>query len=307
MTEAQHALGPLAGRVALVTGASSGLGRATAVALAQAGADVALLARGRHDLEQVAAEVERAGRRGLVLVADLADAQALTGAVARVVEALGRVDVLVNAAGTDVPAPVAELAVQDFDRVVAADLADAQALTGAVARVVEELGRVDVLVNAAGTDVPAPVTELAVQDFDRVLAVNLRAPFVLAKAVFPHMRAAGGGTIVNVSSVAGKRGWANASAYCASKFGLTGLTQALAAEGRGHGIRACVLYPGAMATSWGVWSPAERERAQEERPPARTALPPQEVAALVVWLVAAPAELVVNEAIVSPLEEQGWP
>jgi NAD(P)-dependent dehydrogenase (short-subunit alcohol dehydrogenase family) len=256
VTEPGRPVGPLAGQVALVTGASSGLGRATAVALAQTGADVALLARSKQGLEQAAAEVERAGRRGLVAVADLADAEALTGAVARVVEAFGRVDVLVNAAGTDVPAPVAELAVQDFDR---------------------------------------------------VLAVNLRAPFVLAKAVFPHMRAAGRGTIVNVSSVAGKRGWAGAAAYCASKFALTGLTQALAAEGRAHGIRACVLYPGAMATSWGVWSPAERERAPEERPPARTALPPQEVAALVVWLVAAPVELVVNEAVVSPLEEQGWP
>jgi NAD(P)-dependent dehydrogenase (short-subunit alcohol dehydrogenase family) len=256
VTEPQHALGPMAGRVALVSGASSGLGRATAVALAQAGADVALLARGQPDLEQAAAEVERAGRRALVLVADLADAQALTGAVARVVEAFGRVDVLVNAAGTDVPAPVAELAVSDWDR---------------------------------------------------VLAVNLRAPFVLAKAAFPHMRAAGGGTVVNVSSVAGKRGWANAAAYCASKFGLTGLTQALAAEGRAHGIRACVLYPGAMATSWGVWSPDERERAQGGRPPASEALPPQEVAALVVWIVTAPAELVLNEAVVSPLEEQGWP
>jgi NAD(P)-dependent dehydrogenase (short-subunit alcohol dehydrogenase family) len=256
VTEPQNALGPMAGRVALVTGASSGLGRATAVALAQAGAEVALLARGQHDLEQAAAEVERAGRRALVLVADLADAQALTGAVARVVEAFGRIDVLVNAAGTDVPAPVAELAVADWDRVV---------------------------------------------------AVNLRAPFVLAKAVLPHMRAAGGGTIVNVSSVAGKRGWANAAAYCASKFALTGLTQALAAEGRAAGIRACVLYPGAMATSWGVWSPTEREEAQGERPPARTALPPQEVAALIVWLASAPAELVLNEAIVSPLEEQGWP
>ena len=256
MTEPQHPLEPLAGRVALVTGASSGLGRATAVALAQAGADVALLARGKQDLEQAAAEVERAGRRGLVLAADLADAQALVGAVARVVEVFGRVDVLVNAAGTDVPGPVAELAVADFDRVV---------------------------------------------------AVNLRAPFVLAKAVVPHMRAAGGGTVVNVSSVAGKRGWAGAAAYCASKFALTGLTQALAAEGRADGIRACVLYPGAMATSWGVWSPAERERAQGERPPARTALPPQQVAALIVWLAAAPAEVVLNEAVVSPLEEQGWP
>jgi len=256
VTQPQGSVGPLAGRVALVTGASSGLGRATAVALAQAGADVAVLARGQQGLEQAAAEVERAGRRGLVLVADLADAQALMGAVARVVEAFGRVDVLVNAAGTDVPGPVAELAVGDWDR---------------------------------------------------VLAVNLRAPFVLAKAVVPHMRAAGGGTIVNVSSVAGKRGWAGAAAYCASKFALTGLTQALAAEGRADGIRACVLYPGAMATSWGVWSPAERERAQGERPPARRALPPQEVAALIVWLAAAPAELVLNEAVVSPLEEQGWP
>jgi NAD(P)-dependent dehydrogenase (short-subunit alcohol dehydrogenase family) len=199
VTEAERPVGPLAGRVALVTGASSGLGRATAVALAQAGADVALLARGKPDLDQTAAEVEQARGRALVLLADLADAQALDAAVARVVDALGRVDVLVNAAGTDVPAPVAELAVGDWDR---------------------------------------------------VLAVNLRAPFVLAKAVFPHMRAAGGGTVVNVSSVAGKRGWA-AAAYCSSKFALTGLTQALAAEGRAHGIRACVLYPGAMATSWG--------------------------------------------------------
>ena len=107
--------------------------------------------------------------------------------------------------------------------------------------------------------------------------------------------------------MAGKRGWAGAAAYCASKFGLTGLTQALAAEGRAHGIRACVLYPGAMATSWGVWSPDEREQAQGGRPPASKALPPQEVAALVVWIATAPAELVLNEAVVSPLEEQGWP
>jgi NAD(P)-dependent dehydrogenase (short-subunit alcohol dehydrogenase family) len=191
--------------------------------------------------------------------------------------------------------------------VLVADLAGSQELVDAVARVLEVFGRIDVLVNAAGTDVPAPVAELAVGDWDRVLAVNLRAPFVLAKAAFPHMRAAGRGTIVNVASVAGKRGWANAAAYCASKFALTGLTQALAAEGRPHGIRACVIYPGAMAPSWGVWSPAARETTRGERPPASKALPPHEVAALIVWIAAAPAELVLNEAIVSPLEEQGWP
>ena len=84
-----------------------------------------------------------------------------------------------------------------------------------------------------------------------MLAVNLRAPFLLAKAVFPAMQDAGRDTIINISSVAGKRGWANAAAYCASKFGLTGFTQALAVEGKPHGIRARIVDPGGMATSWG--------------------------------------------------------
>ncbi len=256
MLEPGRAAGPLDGQVALITGSSSGLGKATAIALAQAGADVALLARGKDDLERAAAEVTPVGRRALVLVADLTLAEELTEAVDQMLE---------------------------------------------------RFGRVDVLVNAAGTDRPGPVIELGVDDWDQVLAVNLRAPFVLAKAVFPRMRQAGRGTIVNVSSVAGKRGWANAAAYCASKFGLSGLTQALAAESRPHGVRACVLYPGAMSTNWGVWSAAARELVRREPPPRRRAVPPGEVAALIVWLAAAPDELVVNEAIVSPLEEQGWP
>ncbi|MDP9481441.1 MAG: SDR family oxidoreductase, partial [Actinomycetota bacterium] len=158
-----------------------------------------------------------------------------------------------------------------------------------------------------GNDVPGPVAELEVKDWDFVLGVNLRAPFVLAKAVFPHMQQAGRGTIVNVSSVAGKRGWANASAYCASKFGLTGFTQALAAEGKPYGIRACVLYPGGMATGWGTFSPEERRSGVRGAPPATEALPPKEVAALIVWIAAAPPELVLNEAVISPLLEKGWP
>src|SRR6266516_2496596 len=106
MPDAATASGPRRdGQVALVTGASSGLGRATAIALAQAGADVALLARGAGDLAQVEAEVGPAGSRALVLMADLARSQQLPGAVARVLEAFGRIDVLVNAAGTDTPGP----------------------------------------------------------------------------------------------------------------------------------------------------------------------------------------------------------
>jgi len=247
---------PLTDQVAVISGASSGLGRATAVAMARAGAHVALLARDANHLQDVAAEIETVNRRALPL---------------------------------------------------SVDLAREENITAAIEQVIDTFGRVDVLVNAAGTDVPGPVATLATSDWDYVLAVNLRAPFLLAKTVFQHMQRAGGGTIINVSSVAGKRGWANAAAYCASKFGLTGLTQALAAEGKGHGIRACVVYPGAMATHWGAWSPQERDAQQRAPAPPTKSLPPTEVAALLVWIASAPPELVLNEAIVSPLEEAGWP
>lgn len=254
----QQAAAPLGSQVAIVTGASNGLGRATAIALARAGADVALLARSQTTLDDVAREVAVvSGRRALPLPLDLADGAGLLAAV---------------------------------DAVAAA------------------FGRVDILINAAGTDAPGPAEELVLPEWDRVLAVNLRAPFVLAKAAFPHMRRVGCGTIVNVSSVAGKRGWANASAYCASKFGLTGLTQALAAEGKPHGIRVGVLYPGGMATGWGsAWASAERATEERVSPPATSALPPEDVAALIVWMASAPDALVLNEAIVSPIEEGGWP
>jgi len=246
---------PLDGQVAITTGASSGLGRATALALARAGADVALLARTATDLEQAAQDVRSVGRRALP---------------------------------------------------IAVDLAREAEVFAAVERVVGEFGRVDILVNAGATDVPGPIAELSVEGWDRVLAVNLRAPFILAKATLPHMQRARHGTIVNVSSVAGKRGWANAAAYCASKFGLTGLTQSLAAEAREHGVRACIVYPGGMATSWGAWSAAERE-ARATDPSPSEALPPEDVAAFVAWLASAPPEVVVNEAIVTPLHERGWP
>jgi NAD(P)-dependent dehydrogenase (short-subunit alcohol dehydrogenase family) len=145
----------LEGRAALVTGASSGLGRATAIALARVGADVALVARSVEELESAQEEVvSKTGRRALTLPTDLAKEDGAAWAVEQTVEALGRIDVLVN---------------------------------------------------AAGTDVPGTVEELDVEGWDRTLSVNLRAPFLLSKAAFPHMREAGGGTIVNVSSVAGKR------------------------------------------------------------------------------------------------------
>jgi NAD(P)-dependent dehydrogenase (short-subunit alcohol dehydrogenase family) len=97
-----------------------------------------------------------------------------------------------------------------------------------------------------------------------------------------------------------------ASAYCASKFALTGFTQALGAEARPHGVRACVVYPGAMATHWGTWSAEQRSGTHEPSPP-RDALPPETVANFIAWIATAPPELVLDEAIVTPLNEQGCP
>lgn len=245
----------VSGRVALVTGASSGLGRAAAVALAGAGADVALFARGSEDLERTADEVRTVGRSAVAVVVDLAEPSEITQAV--------------NRART-------------------------------------ELGGVDILVNAAGTDVPGGVEELSSSDWDRVLNVNLRAAFLLSQAVFPDMRRRGGGVIINIGSVAGRRGWANAAAYCSSKFALTGLTQVLNAEGRSHRIRACLLYPGAMDTSWGVFEPGQRDAASKRLPTAQ-ALPADHVARLITWIAAAPPDVVLNEATVTPLLEAGWP
>lgn len=241
----------LRGKAALVTGASSGLGRATAIALAAAGADVGLVARGEKDLRGVEAEISGAGGRALPLPTDLASAE------------------------------------QTF---------------AAVEAMVGEFGRLDILVNAAGTDAPGAVADLDVEGWDRTLDVNLRAPYLLSGAAFPHMREAGSGLILNVSSVAGKKGWANAAAYCASKFGLTGLTESLADEGREHGIRACIIYPGAMATNWGVWNPEDRKDESGEET-ASGALPPSQVADFIVWLAAAPPGFVLTEGIIVPVEE----
>lgn len=189
---------------------------------------------------------------------------------------------------------------------LAVDLVDSAALAAVVDQAAGDLGGLDVLVNAAGTDVPAAAEDLSLGDWGRVVAVNLTAPFALAKAAMPHMRRAGGGLIVNISSVAGRRGWANASAYCSTKFALTGLTQSLAAEGRADGIRACVLYPGAMQTSWGTFEPDQRQ-SSIERTDDRESLDPAVVADLIAWMATAPGQPVLNEVTITPLHEGGWP
>ena len=189
---------------------------------------------------------------------------------------------------------------------VRTDLADAAGLDQIVDHVSHELGPPSVLVNAAATDSPGPAERLSLDDWRRVVDVNLTAPFVLARAAMRHMRRRGAGLIVNISSVAGRRGWANASAYCSTKFALTGLTQSLAAEGRPDGIRVCLLYPGAMSTNWGTFEPTVR-RSDGPPPEDRDSLNPAVVADLIAWMATAPGEPVLNEVTMTPLREGGWP
>ncbi|MEU0953861.1 glucose 1-dehydrogenase [Streptomyces niveus] len=194
--------GAFDGRGVIVTGAGSGIGRATALAFAAEGARV--------------------------LIADLnADSAAST------------VEAIEKSGGTAVA--------------VTGDLGD-QAVVDEVTRTaVERFGRVDVLVNNAGImDGMTALADVTDSEWERVLRVNLTAPFLLTRAVLPHMLAAGKGAIVNTASEAGLRGSAAGAAYTASKHGVVGLTKNLAVMYRKQGIRANAIAPGGTATGIAV-------------------------------------------------------
>jgi len=175
---------------------------------------------------------------------------------------------------------------------------DASVVTG-VRAVVEEHGGIDVLVNNAGIDATAPFEEIPVHDWDRILAVNLRAPMVLCRQMFPLMRSQGGGHIVNIVSTAAKRAWANASAYHATKWGLLGLSHALHVEGREHGIRVSALIAGGMRTPFLL----------DRFPDLDVGLlqDPANVARAVRFVLLQPEGTVIPELLVLPTHESSWP
>lgn len=180
-------------KVAVVTGAGAGLGRAVALRFADAGAHVIAVSLHAHELDEVR---DTAARRGLAI--------------------------------TTMPA----------------DVSDA-ARTAEVARdVLAGYGRIDVLVNNAGIICVKPIEETAVEEWDRVLATNLRGPFLYCKAFVPAMKAQRDGAIINVSSQSGVRGFVGEAAYCPSKFGLEGLTYTLALELAPWNIRVMAVHPG---------------------------------------------------------------
>jgi NAD(P)-dependent dehydrogenase (short-subunit alcohol dehydrogenase family) len=169
----------------------------------------------------------------------------------------------------------------------------------ALAKAVNAFGQLDALVNNAGIDFTLPADELSLEQWDAVLRVNLRAPFVLSRRAAAIMKRQGSGQIINIVSTAAKRAWANASAYHASKWGLLGLSHALHAELRPHRIKVSAVVAGGMRT------PFLLERFPDLDP--ALLQDPANVAATVRFLLTLPDESVIPEVMVIPMRESSWP
>lgn len=190
------------------------------------------------------------------------------------------------------PEGLAETAAQIRDDggeacVFVADLLDPSAPTEIVAEAVWHYGQIDVLVHNAGMLLVKPFQETTLEEFDRMMTVNLRAPYALTQAALPYLTASPAGTVVHIASSAGKRFYAGQSAYCASKHGLLGLSKVLAAELREVGVRVHAICPGGVAT----------EMTTSQRPDWQpTALmAPEDLAAAVVYLLSLSPRATIDE------------
>jgi NAD(P)-dependent dehydrogenase (short-subunit alcohol dehydrogenase family) len=204
-----------------------------------------------------------------------------------------------SAGATVVAADIKAPASADGTEVLELDLTDAEAAMTAPREVINRYGRLDFVVNNAGVDLTAPIGEMPVGEWDRILDVNLRAPFVVSKAAFDVMSRTGGGAIVNIVSTASKRAWANASAYHASKWGLLGLSHALHVEGREQDIKVTAVIAGGMRT------PFLLDRFPDID--LDTLLDPSAVAETVAFALSQPGRVVIPEIMVLSMKETSWP
>lgn len=233
---------PLAGRVAIVTGAGRGIGKAAAIALASAGAAVVLTSRTREQLDEAAGEIASAGGRALAHRADVTSESEVAG------------------------------------------LFDAALAWG---------GRLDVLVNNAGDNRRAEVERITLADWTYIWEVNTTSTFLCSRAAIEPMRAAGGGRIINVTSLAGKRGSATRGSYSAAKFGVHGLSEALAAEVKPFGILVTCICPGAVATALRARSVPGEDQS--------TLLAPEDVAEAVLFAATRGPRVVLPEICLWPI------
>jgi 2-deoxy-D-gluconate 3-dehydrogenase len=232
----------LAGKVAVVTGANTGLGQAMAIALATAGANVALVGRSAPD--ETRSMIESLGRKTAVIMAELSDVQCVDDVIAQSQAALGSVDILVNNAGI--------------------------------------IRRNDSL-------------EFTIEDWDAVMATNLKVPFFLAQAAAKSMLQAGrGGKIINVASLLSFQGGIRVASYTASKSGLAGITRLLANEWAAKGINVNAIVPGYFATNNTEALRADAQRNKEilQRIPAGRWGDPKELGGAAVFLASSAADYV---------------
>jgi NAD(P)-dependent dehydrogenase (short-subunit alcohol dehydrogenase family) len=179
------------------------------------------------------------------------------------------------------------------------DICDETQVERAMEQVVSQYGRLDVLVNNAAIDKTVSVEELSVGDWDRIIATNLRGPFLLSKYSLPLMKQQGHGHIVNIVSTAAKRAWPNAAGYHASKWGLLGLSHALHTEARPHGVKVTAVIAGGMRTPFLLDRFADIDQS--------TLQDPRNVADTIRFVLNQPEETVIPEIMVIPMRESSWP
>jgi 3-oxoacyl-[acyl-carrier protein] reductase len=226
----------LTGKVALVTGASRGIGRSIALALAASGATVVASARVSEHLDDVVREIEAMDVETLAIPADLAQDEQIRNL---------------------------------FDTIE------------------QTYGKLDICINNAGIGHFGPVIDFSLDDFDAVMAVNVRGTFLCCQAAMQMMVPCKSGYIINVSSVVGTRGYANQSAYTASKHGIMGLTKSLAVEAQPHNIRVSAILPGGVDT--------DMARASRPDLPTDELLAPDDVAQSVLFLLSLSERAAIDE------------
>jgi clavulanate-9-aldehyde reducatase len=242
---------PLAGRVAAITGASSGIGEATALALSRAGATVALGARRGNRLEEVAASI-------------------------------------------DGPSSVHEVDVTDQDQA-----------RGFIADAHRRHGRLDVLVNNAGVMLLGPVDGADVSEWRRMLEVNLWGLLICTHAALPLLAQSGGGDVVNISSVAGRRADAGAAVYNMTKFGVHAFSEALRQEALHTGVRVTIVAPGFVETELQGHNvnPVVQQALDRAREQIGDVLQPEDIADAILYAVTRPPHVCLNEVLVRPTNQ----
>ncbi|MCA1218031.1 SDR family NAD(P)-dependent oxidoreductase [Streptomyces sp. 8L] len=248
----------LTSTVALVTGASSGIGRATALRLAEEGAAVALVARRKDRVEELARLVTDRGGRALVVPADVTDAAGAAAAVGRTVEHFGRLDILVNAAG--------------------------------------------VMLN--GDSLLARLEE-----WDRMVDVNVKGVMYVVKAALPHLLDAAKSAdrevadVINISSVAGRAAAPTVAIYNATKFGVTAATEAWRQEYAAQNLRFSVIEPGAVETELFGHQQEHAQQVENQRFDGVEKLHPEDIADAVAYIATGPRRRAVNEIVIRPTDQ----